>query len=59
MLVKITASCFWHVSKEDKEIAKDLMKDKPEDIILDYLQDALAGGDEELTNLKVSVEELA
>lgn len=58
MIVKITASCMWKVSKEDEEIARDLIRDKPGDIILDYLQDALMGNDKELLPFQASVEEL-
>lgn len=57
MKVKLTASCVWNVSVPDEKIAQDLMHEEPKDIILDYLQDALKG-DEELTNFKVSVEQV-
>jgi len=59
MKVKITASCIWNVAKEDTEIALDLIEGKAptEEVILDYLQDALKG-DEELTDFEVSVKEL-
>lgn len=58
MLVKITASCFWNVSEEDEKIARNLIEQEPKDVVLDYLQDALAGHDEELTHFEVSVEEV-
>ena len=55
MKVKIAVSCTWNVDNDyDEEIAKDLQKNKPIEILLDYLQDALKG-DEDLTALKASV----
>lgn len=58
MKVKITASCLWKVNEEDEEIANDLLRDEPKDIVLDYLQDALIGNDGDLTNFEVSIEEV-
>ena len=58
MRVKITASCTWRVNEADEEIAKNLIEQEPKDIVLDYLQDALAGNDGELETFEVSVEEI-
>jgi len=46
MKVKLTASCIWNVDEPDKEIARNLIEEKPVDIILDYLEDALRGGED-------------
>lgn len=57
MRVKLTASCIWNVRPEDEEVARDLVKNEPKEIVLDYLQDALIGKDEELVQFKVVVAE--
>jgi len=57
MKAKITASII--VSPRDPKylkLIKMLATEKPADICLDYLQDALKGGDEELSSLDITVE---
>lgn len=60
MKVKLTASCIWNPedNENDKEIVKNLIKEKPADIILDYLEDALRGA-EDMSDFEVSAEETA
>lgn len=57
MRVKLTSSCIWNVPPEDEEVARDLIKNEPKDVVLEYLQDALIGKDEELVQFKVVVAE--
>lgn len=40
MRIKLTATTVWEVAPEDEEMAKDLLKDQPGGIIIDYIEDA-------------------
>ena len=59
MKVKLTASCVWTPQDNhyDRQLVKTLLKDQPEDVVIDYLVDALAGS-EDMSYPKVSVEEV-
>ena len=59
MKVKLTASCIWTPvdNENDKDIVQRLLKEKPADVILDYLEDALRG-DGDMSSFEVSAEEI-
>lgn len=57
MRVKVTMSTIWESNHPaDKETMEVLVKNKPTDICLDYLTDAVVGGDSQLSAPEVAVE---
>ena len=57
MKVKIVASCIWNVEPGYEEFARDLIEDKPGDMVLDYLVSAFQGS-KGLSDFEVSVDEV-
>ena len=54
MILKLTASTYWHVNPKDEKMAKEILQDPRVDEVLDNLQDSF-NGDPEFSHLEASI----
>ena len=58
MWIRLSVTAVWTVSPEDEEIARELLKNPLKDVILDYIFDGQASGNQDISQPTITAEEL-